>query len=63
MEFERINVPGRRHSSVTFKAYWCGEIVALKVSDVAQEPELEQELLAEVIVYNKLKKLESQGWF
>lgn len=47
MDFERTGLLGRGHSGVVFKAHWRGKTAVLRISDIAQEPDLEQELLAE----------------
>ncbi|KAK3805495.1 MAG: hypothetical protein J3Q66DRAFT_422723 [Benniella sp.] len=41
------------------KAEWRGEVVAAKVCDLHQPPELEEEVLTEVAVYETLNSLQS----
>ena len=60
-EFQVINALGTGRSGTVFKALWHGKEVALKLCDIAHNPEYEQELLTEIQVYNQLQDL--QGWY
>ena len=59
-EFQLMNYLGRGRSGTVFRTYWRGEEVALKLCDIAQQPEYEEELMAEVEVYNNLKELQGR---
>ncbi|CAG8640736.1 288_t:CDS:2, partial [Paraglomus occultum] len=64
----------REHDLPTFITYpeivseadvqigWCGEEIALKISDIliSQHPEFKEELLNEVAIYNTLKELQGK---
>ena len=59
-EFQFMSSIGRGRSGTAFRAYWRSGEVALKLCDIAQQPDYEEELMAEVEVYNNLKELQGR---
>ncbi|KAG0319570.1 hypothetical protein BGZ99_005013 [Dissophora globulifera] len=57
-EFKLQEVLGEGRSGRVFQAQWRGELVALKVCDLWQNPEYEVEMLAEVATYKTLAPLQ-----
>ncbi|KAG0307767.1 hypothetical protein BGZ98_009839 [Dissophora globulifera] len=53
-EFKLQEVLGEGRSGRVFQAQWRGELVALKTCDLWQNPEYEEEMLAEVAAYKTL---------
>ncbi|CAI2180717.1 352_t:CDS:2, partial [Funneliformis geosporum] len=59
-DFHKKDVLGFGHSGIVRKVEWCGEEIALKISDISQHPEFKKELLNEVATYNTLKELQGK---
>ncbi|KAF9090293.1 hypothetical protein BGX27_002296 [Mortierella sp. AM989] len=57
-EFEFQDLLGEGRSGKVFQTRWRGETVALKICDLYQHPEYEEEVLTEVAVYDTLKPLQ-----
>ncbi|KAF9976083.1 hypothetical protein BGZ65_007980, partial [Modicella reniformis] len=58
-EFKWQGLLGSGRTGSVFKAEWRGEMVAAKICDLNQHPELEEEVLTEVAVYETLNSLQS----
>ncbi|KAF9547325.1 hypothetical protein BGW38_009630, partial [Lunasporangiospora selenospora] len=57
-DFEIREVLGECRKGHIFRAVWVDEQVALKTCDLYKNPEYEDEMLTEVIVYEALKTLQ-----
>ncbi|KAF9344229.1 hypothetical protein BGX34_005868 [Mortierella sp. NVP85] len=57
-EFKWQGVLGSGRTGTVFKAEWRGEVVAAKICDLNQHPELKEEILTEVAVYETLNSLQ-----
>jgi len=57
-EFECQDILGEGRSGKKFRADWRGETVAVKICDLYQHPEYEEEILTEVAVYDTLRDLQ-----
>lgn len=57
-EFKCRDLLGEGRTGKVFRAEWHGEMVAVKLCDLYQHPDFEEEVLTEVAVYNALKPLQ-----
>jgi len=57
-EFECQDLLGEGRTGRVFRAGWRGEIVAVKICDLYQHPDYEEEVLTEVAAYDALKALQ-----